>query len=195
MGKTLRETCDQICLQLKNKYMPAPTEEIWKYMARRVIERWNFTNCLGALDGKHVRIEAPANTGSLFFNYEGTFATVLLTLDHRFLAIDVGSYGGNSDRGIYADSTLGQALQRGTLNAPHPLELPSAPELGKVDHVIVVEEAFPMKSYLLQPYPGKRHEEYKRILNLRLSRARRISEIAFGILNQHLSLSQDLQWF
>lgn len=148
---------------------------------------WNFPNCIGALDGKHVKIEAPANTGSLFFNYKGTFSIVLLALvdaDYRFLAIDVGSYGGNSDGGIFANSALGRALQRGTLNVPPPLELPSAPELGMVNHIIVADEAFPMKPYLLRPYGGKHLEEDKRIFNLRLSRARRISENAFGILTQ-----------
>lgn len=151
--------------------MPTPTEDIWKHMARRFNERWNFPNCIGALDGKHVKIEAPANTGSLFY-FKGTFSIVLLALvdaDYHFLAIEVGSYGGNSDRGIFADSALGRALQRGTLNVPSPLELPSAPELGKVNHVIVADEAFPMNPYLLRPYGGKRLEEDKRIFNLRLS--------------------------
>lgn len=184
---TVRETCDQIWLQLKDTYMPTPTEDIWKRMARRFNERWNFPNCIGAL-GKHVKIEAPANTGPLFFYYyEGTFSIVLLALvdaDYRFLAIDVGSYGGNSDGDIFADSVLGRALQRGTLNVPPPLEHPSAPELGKVNHVIVADEAFPMKPYLLQPYGGKRLEEDKRIFNLRLSRERRISENVFIILTQ-----------
>ncbi len=165
--------------------MPAPAKEIWKYTARRVNEKWNFRNCIGALDGKHVRIQAPANTGSLCFNYKGTFSTVLLALvdaNYHLFAIDVGSYGGNSDGGIFSDSVLGWALQCGTLNFPPPRELPSAPELGKVNHVIVADEAFPMKPYLLRPYPVKRLEEDKHIFNLCPSKARRISENAFSIL-------------
>ncbi|CAL9705130.1 unnamed protein product [Knipowitschia caucasica] len=187
VGKIVRETCDQIWRQSQPVYLPTPTADTWKTTAKRFNEKWNFPNCFGALDGKHVQIEAPANSGSLFYNYKGTFSIVLLALvdaDYRFLAIDVGSYGGNSDGGIFADSALGRALQRGTLHVPPPAELPSAPELGKVNHVIVADEAFPMKPYLLRPYPGRRLEEDKRIFNLRLSRARRISENVFGIMVQ-----------
>ncbi len=43
-----------------------------------------------------------------------------------------------------------------TVNVPPPSELPGAPELGKVNHVIVADEAFPLKPYLLRPYPGRR---------------------------------------
>ncbi len=137
----------------------------------------------------------PLQTQVPFFYFKGTFSIVLLALvdaDYHLLPIDVGSYGGNSDGGIFADSALGRALQRGTLNVPSPLELPSAPELGKVNHVIVADEAFPMNPYLLRPYGGKCLED-KRIFNLRLSRARRISENVFAILNKDSGFTKG-QW-
>ena len=112
--------------------------------------------------------------------------------NYPFLAIDLGSYR-SSNGGIFANSAFAKALNDGSLKVPPPAELPGAPELGKVNHVIVADEAFPMRSYFLQPYPGKRREEGKHILNLRLSRARRISEIAFGILTQGLRFVKG-QW-
>jgi len=30
---------------------------------------WKFLHCLGATDGKHALLQAPANSGSLYFNY------------------------------------------------------------------------------------------------------------------------------
>ena len=35
------------------------TQEEWEQVARLFDKRWNFPNCLGGLDGKHVRIYPP----------------------------------------------------------------------------------------------------------------------------------------
>jgi hypothetical protein len=53
-------------------------------------------------------------------------------------------------------------------------------------YVMVGDEAFPLKPYLLKPYNANkiRGDESKKIFNYRVSRARRISENAFGILHQ-----------
>nr|CAI5840914.1 unnamed protein product [Callosobruchus analis] len=136
--------------------MPSPTEEIWKTVEKNFCELWNFPNCIGAIDGKHVVIEAPANSGSLYFNYKKTFSVVLLALvdaNYRFISVDVGAYGKNSDGG---------------------------------------DEAFPLSKHLLRPFPGTqiRNNISKRTFNYRLSRARRLSENAFGILTQVFRIYQ-----
>nr|XP_020448916.1 protein ALP1-like [Monopterus albus] len=172
---------------MKQSHMPSPTEEMWLNTARRFEGRWNFPHCIGALDGKHIVIQAPSNSGSQFFNYKGTFSIVLLALvdaDYKFLAVDVGGFGSNSDGGIFANSRLGKALQSGDLHVPSASPLLAAPDLGPVPYVVVADEAFPMKPYLLQPYPGRRLQEDLRVFNYRLSRARQVVENAFGILTQ-----------
>lgn len=58
----------------------------------------------GAIDGKHVVIKKPNNSGAQFYNYKGTFSTVLLALadaKYRFIYISYGSYGHESDAGIF----------------------------------------------------------------------------------------------
>jgi hypothetical protein len=54
----------------------------------------------------------------------------------------------------------------------------------------VSDKEFPLKRYLLRPYPGfsAQNDESKQICNYRLSRARRVVENAFGILTQKFNL-------
>ncbi|XP_022909476.2 uncharacterized protein [Onthophagus taurus] len=148
---------------------------------------WNFPNCLGALDDKHITIEAPANSGSLYFNYKKTFSIVLLALvdaNYKFVAVDIGSYGKNSDGGIVANSALGKRLENATMNVPIDSPLPGTNIIAP--YVILADEAFPLKKYLMRPYPGSKNVEdnAKRIFNYRLCRGRRLVECAFGILSQ-----------
>jgi len=45
------------------------------------------------MDGKHVLINKPPGTGSLYYNYKGTLSVVLfavVTADHRFMYVHTG---------------------------------------------------------------------------------------------------------
>ena len=82
---------------------PSTVDE-WHQVANSFESQWNFPHCLGALDGKHVVMQAPKNSGSVYYNYKGTFSVVLMALvgaNYKFLYIDVGSCGKNSDGGIF----------------------------------------------------------------------------------------------
>ena len=54
--------------------------------------------------------------------------------------------------------------------------------LEKVLFVIVGDDAFALKNYMMKPFPQRNLTIEKRIYNYRHSRARRISENMFGIL-------------
>jgi hypothetical protein len=98
--------------------MPEPSEEQWKAIAEDFLNIWNFPNCIGALDGKHVNIEAPPNSGSIYFNYKTTFFFILLALvdaNYNFIRIDAGSFGRSSDGGIFSHSPLGTVIYLGPI--------------------------------------------------------------------------------
>ena len=65
---------------LVEKEMSPPTQERWEEIEKEFNSCWNFPNCIGAVDGKHIVITAPFNSGSLFHNYKGTFSINLLAL-------------------------------------------------------------------------------------------------------------------
>lgn len=183
--KIVYSTCEAIWSQLLPTEMPQPSEETWKEVEKQFWQRWNFPNLIGAIDGKHIVIQAPPNTGSLYFSYKKSFSVVLLALisaNYKFIAIDVGSYGKNSDGAIFSSSTLGRLLRTKQLQIPSDKALPGTNIV--LPHVIVGDEAFPLSINLMRPYPGHQttNNEENRIFNYRLSRARRVSENAFGIL-------------
>ncbi|KAJ8353280.1 hypothetical protein SKAU_G00208490 [Synaphobranchus kaupii] len=183
VSQIIPQVCDALWRRLQPLYLAPPTEEDWLEVAAGFQDRWDFPNCVGALDGKHVAIQAPPNSGSTFFNYKGGFSIVLMALvDHRycFTVVEIGSHGSSSDGGIFRSSDLGKALQRGDLHLPGPRPLPGTEQ--PVPHVIVGDEAFPLQNNLMRPYPGRQLDEPRRIFNYRLSRARRVVENSFGIL-------------
>jgi len=99
------------------------------------------------------------------------------------------SYGRNSDGGIFAHSKLGKYLET-HLGFPEDRQLPGT--LCVAHYVIMGDEAFPLKTYLLKPYPGSQSkgDSEKRIFNYMLSRSRIVAENAFGILSQKLQIYQ-----
>lgn len=52
----------------------------WLEIEKGFYKRTNFPYCIGAIDGKHIRIKKPGHTGSEFFNYKSFFSTVLLAV-------------------------------------------------------------------------------------------------------------------
>jgi hypothetical protein len=69
-------TCEAIWNKLSPTELSHLTEE-WKKKGEEFYSLWQFPNCTGAIDGKHIEIQAPHNSGSLFLNYKDIFCSSL----------------------------------------------------------------------------------------------------------------------
>jgi hypothetical protein len=97
-----------------------------------------------------------------------------------FLYVDVGCQGRISDGGVFANTDLAVSLVDGTANLPADGPLPQ--DDRDMPYAFVADEAFPLRSYLMKPFPHRNMTRAQRTYNYRLSRARRVVENAFGIL-------------
>jgi hypothetical protein len=151
-------------------------------VANEFERRWNFPHCLGAIDGKHIVLQCPINSGSEYFNFKGFFSLVLLAIcdaNYNFIFVDIGCQGRISDGGVFANTEFCKRMTRNSLNLPQP-----APLNGRraLPFFFIGDEAFPMSEHLMKVYPGYHPKGSKeRIFNYRLSRARRVVENVFGI--------------
>ena len=101
ISKFLPEVCRAIQDEFTREYLRCPTTpDKWKELEREFRIRWNVPHALGALDGKHVALKKPKNTGALYHNYKGFFSIVMLALvdgQYKFRWVDAGTAGSCSD--------------------------------------------------------------------------------------------------
>lgn len=187
------EVCIALWNSLKNKHMSTPTVDDFKNIANEFYKKWNFPNCVGSLDGKHIRMKCPKNSGSMFFNYKQYYSIVLMAVsdaNYRFVMIDVGSYGKDSDGSVLCNTQFYQRLENGTLKLPKLSNLPNSNL--KAPYVFVGDEAFPLRNYIMRPFPRQQLASAydKKHYNYRLSRARMTIECAFGIASSKFRILQ-----
>ena len=180
----VNEVCQAIEKNLGPEYLKFPSShEEWLNIASQFELRWNFPNCIGAIDGKLIIMQPPANAGSYYYNYKHTNSIVLMAVagpDYECLYADVGTNGRVSDGGVWNKCTLSQGIEDGSVSLPPPKCLPYG--VAEIPHVFVGDDAFALKKNLMKPYAQNGLTMEKRVYNYRHSRARRISENLFGIV-------------
>lgn len=185
VGKIVKEVCHSIWLIMRKECIPELSKEKWESIASDFKKHANFPHCLGPVDGKHIRINCPAKSGSMYYNYKEYYSVVLMAIadsNYRFMYVNVGSFGKECDSSIFKQSSLWKLIESNTLQLPDEKCLPGM-ENPKIPYYFVGDEAFALHEHLLRPYGGTHLTLEKKIFNYRLSRARRYIECAFGILS------------
>uniref|UniRef100_A0A8C5MR24 DDE Tnp4 domain-containing protein n=1 Tax=Leptobrachium leishanense TaxID=445787 RepID=A0A8C5MR24_9ANUR len=189
VGRIVRETCQAIWDNLRPRHMPFPKNEEMGPIIEGFWKKWHFPNCVGCIDGKHIRVLNPQPSGSMHAEQVSIVLQAVAGPDYKFLALDVGAYGKESDGGIFSHSNLSKKLDQGALGVRRHTDLPGTNIT--VPHVLLGDEAYPLKPYLMRPYPAARLGPSETVFNGRLSKARQVAECAFGILTNKWRILQN----
>lgn len=159
------------------------SEKEWLKIAAEFEDKWQFPHCLGAVDGKHIKIIIPGGSGSFFWNYKGSNSLVLMAIvnaNYEFIYCDIGTNGRISDGGVLENTRFYEKLVAGRLQLPQP----RCPQNSTIElpYVFVGDEAFALRRDFLKPFAQRDLIPERKVFNYRLSRARRIVENVFGIM-------------
>ena len=180
----IKEVCEAINRHVEPVFMKCPsTDEEWLHVAKKFKNQWQYPHCIGAVDGKHILLQPPANAGSYFYNYKHTNSIVLLAIagpDYECLYADIGTNGRISDGGVWNKCGMAKAIESNQITLPPPEQLSSGTE--SLPYVFVGDDAFALKTFMMKPYPQQNLSVEKRVYNYRHCQARRIFENLFGIL-------------
>lgn len=161
--------CAAIEKVMLERFLTRPTQDTWKEVAQGF---WNFPNCLEAIDSKHI-IQAPPLSGSpsITKRLSPLCFWCLWMLTTGSESFKWGTSEEPAMVGCMPDQIWGEEWRPAHCMC-HPVPLTA--HLGDVPFVMVGGAAFPLKPFLMRPYPRDNLIYKKRIFNYRLSSARMV---------------------
>lgn len=183
----VNETCSVIintfwddCVK---KYFPASKDEFRQVMGK-FGEEWQFPYAFTAVDGSHLPMKCPnggAHAMKQYFNFKGFYSIVLMALvdaEYRFIWASVGAPGNTHDSTLLQSTDLWKKIVEGDFipNVAQKMDNVEIPPL------ILGDGAFPLRTFLMKPHGDAVLSDNKRYFNFRHSRARLVTEGAFGRL-------------
>ncbi|XP_057662272.1 uncharacterized protein LOC130897442 [Diorhabda carinulata] len=185
ISSIIPDVCAALISVLQDEVKKPENASDWNIIAKQFHDLWQYPNCIGAIDGKHLTLQAPIHSGSEFFNYKSFHSIVLLAIvdaSYNFIYANIGCQRRISDGGVFNNTSFKEQLDTNALHLPPPCPLPG--RQLPMQYCLVGDEAFQLTVNLMKPFSGTYARGYKeRIFNYRLSRACRVSENAFGILS------------
>ena len=177
-GRTVRDIILQVCLAITNSdalksLINFPKHDVdFEGISRRFFDRFQFPNCVGAVDHTHIPITKPKKSEDprSYFDYKNDYSIHLQAVcdaDTRILFYHIGAPGKNNDGGVMEMSGLKQILHSGVIPDKYHL---------------VGDPAFPLHINLMTRFPGIELTPFESRYNWRQSRCRMIVEQLFGQL-------------
>ena len=178
----VKEVCEAIVCVLQPQYIQFPTGEMLTRTVQGFEQIWKVPQCVGAIDGSHIPILAPANNHTDYYNRKGWYSMLVQgTVDYKycFIDINVGWPGGVHDARVLVNSMLYKKGVDGTL-------MPESTRViggGQVPLYLIGDSAYPLQCWLMKPFPhNSQLSEPQKYYNYRMCHARIVVENAFGRL-------------
>ena len=158
-----------------------------EHMKEKIIdmeERWQFPCCWSAVDGCHISIKCPdggAEGAKEYHNFKNFYSVILMGLvnaKYRFVWASVGFPGNSHDSIILQSTQVWKDITQNNI-------IPSISKMiggVKVGPLIVADSAFPCTTWIMKPFTHATLVPEERNFNYRLSRARMVTEAAYGRL-------------
>ena len=105
------------------------------------------------MDGKHIAMRCPYNSGTEYYNYKGFYSILLFALvdaDYQYVWIDVGTNGCCPDAQLFNRSDLKACIEDGTIGFPAATALPVEDRL--LPYYLLGDDAFALRTWLMKPY-------------------------------------------
>ncbi|PIC25958.1 hypothetical protein B9Z55_018691 [Caenorhabditis nigoni] len=179
VSSVIKRVSQAIVKHLNNIEIPSTPHE-WRVVEEGFVQK-GLMRCAGSLDGKHIRIKAPPNSGSVYYNYKHFFSFSMLGLvdaNRKVLFLDIGTPGSLSDSSIFNRSELKRILEeKSTLPPPiHYTENLVFPSF------ILADGIFALTTYLMKPFGRSNLTREQLHFNRKLSNTRVRVEHCFGII-------------
>ena len=147
-------------------------------------EIWQFPCCWSAVDGCHISIKCPdggAEAAKEYHNFKNFYSIVMMGLvdaKYRFVWASVGFPGNSHDSMILQTTQLWKDITENNI-IPSIAKIIEGVEVGPL---IVADSAFPCTTSIMKPYTCATLTPEEKNFNYRLSRARMVTECAYGRL-------------
>ncbi|KAG8172947.1 hypothetical protein JTE90_024056 [Oedothorax gibbosus] len=177
----INHTCKNIAVHFRQR-IKFPRGDDLLEIADSFLGLGGLPGVVGAVDGTHIPIKAPSSNATEYYCRKGHYSVLLQGVaDHKksFTNVYFGWPGSVHDARVLFNSPLfGKCESREVLD--QKVKLPGTDDW--VDVYLVGDPAYPLKSWLMKPFPGHQLSVAEQAFNQRLGRNRVHIEHAFGFL-------------
>lgn len=170
----IHHVCKVLWSTLRDIVMPCPTQEDWLGIAEVFAKTTHFPNCIGALDGKHVRLMGP--------DHHSVVLMGLCDAKYRFVCVEIDACW-HEDSWDFTRTALYKSLAENMLNVPGPKPVTATRKIAS-PYVMVAGHPFNGAKNLVVPYVERTLSCDQQTFNYRMTLPRHCAETTFGIVSK-----------